>query len=144
MSAITWRQATKDDVGRLARFSDSVGGMWTYGLLVEFDGLENVFSCAWSAEYGDDHYSICEVQEVARRAIHPDVPNIESREDFIAREVDCCIDNLLNESLYWSMPDSEPVMLKEILAAIQDKLFDVAYEQGRLELHAEHVRDNCI
>lgn len=79
-----------------------------------------------------------------RRAIKPDAPNKVSRKKFIENEVDDTIEDLLNESLYWSMPDSEPVMLKEILAAIQDKLFDVAYEQGRLELHAEQVRDNCI
>lgn len=144
MAAITWRQATKDDIGRLARFADRIGDDWTYGLFSGLDAEEGFYHCLDIDGYSPEWFFFCEVQDVARRAIHPDVPNIESREDFIAREVDCCIDNLLNESLYWSMPDSEPVTLKEVLAAIQDKLFLVAYEQGRLELHAEQVRDNCI
>jgi len=68
----------------------------------------------------------------------------KTREKIIAKEVGVSIDDLLNESLYWSMPDSEPVKWFELRDAIIAKLLDVAHEQGRQELHAEQVRDNCI
>lgn len=65
MSEITWRQATKDDIGRLARFAECRNQFWTYGLLTEFDGLEGVFLCSQTDDMDACHYLICEVQDVA-------------------------------------------------------------------------------
>lgn len=65
MAVITWRQATKDDVGRLARFADRRGDDWTYGMYVGKDVQEDVYSCVEIEVYEPELFLICEVQDVA-------------------------------------------------------------------------------
>lgn len=65
MSAITWRQATKDDVGRLARFADRIGDDWTYGLYSGLDAAEGIYHCVDIDGYSPEWFFICEVQDVA-------------------------------------------------------------------------------
>lgn len=74
-----------------------------------------------------------------------DVLQIESRQSFIDHHVGRVLDDLFNDSLYWNMPSggTEPLFV-EMRDAIMAKLFAEQHEQGRQELHAEQVRDNCI
>ena len=69
----------------------------------------------------------------------------ECRDAFIAREVGEVLDEMLNESLYWHIPNGEPAPLwVEMRGAILAKVFAIEHEMGRQELNAEQVRDNCL
>lgn len=84
-----------------------------------------------------------------RRAKTPEPPcdvlQLESRQEFIDHNVGRVLDDLFCDSLYWNMPSggTEP-LFAEIRDSIMARLFAEEHEQGRLELHAEQVRDNCI
>lgn len=64
---ITWRPATEQDVGRLARFRDKEHETWRYGMLVVSGADEGG---AWFRQFEDDNddsilvWKQCEVQEV--------------------------------------------------------------------------------
>jgi len=62
---ITWRDATADDVGLLARFWDIAGDDYTYGRLSEIEkrGEVQAFVCEHSEEFTEPFHH-AEVQEV--------------------------------------------------------------------------------
>lgn len=70
---------------------------------------------------------------------------IESRQSVIDLHVGELLDNMLNESLYWQMPNggSSPLWV-EMRDAIMAKVFACEHEMGRQDLHSEQVREDCI
>lgn len=66
-----WRPATKDDIGRLARFADRRGDDWSYGMLTGVDLINvdtlnaaDTFNCTQMDRDEPEQFFICEVQEV--------------------------------------------------------------------------------
>jgi hypothetical protein len=69
--AYSWRKATEDDIGRLARFADRPGDDWHYGMLtgvervnIEKLNAEDTFDCTQWENEEPERFFICEVQEV--------------------------------------------------------------------------------
>lgn len=59
---ITWRPATPDDVGRLARFRDYQDDDWEYGILATANGI--VYEMHLIKRFTPETFLFCEVQVV--------------------------------------------------------------------------------
>lgn len=67
---VKWREATTEDIGRLARFADRKGDDWTYGFLDGIDAQEHVYECVSTEDDPPELFLFCDVQDVIPDPVH--------------------------------------------------------------------------